>query len=464
VDFERPSMSEMMIETSCDSGITASIHPDSKFAIVDDKLQWYGEGWGMNDFHAILVNQADSTMKYSSWQPFRDAKATLISTDRVRFTGDFKKQFYPRGSTLTIRDPIRDHVGLFIHLSKNISLINVEMHYMHGLGIISQFSQNLLFDRVQVTPSHNRMIAAFADCLHFSGCRGLITIRHCHFKGSHDDDINVHGTQLRIVETISSNSIRLRFMHSQSYGFTAYYAGDTVNFVHSASLYTYASAIISEARLVSEKEMVLKFTKPLPADMQKNDCLENITWTPSLTVQDCVFEATNTRGILVTTPRKVIIDSNTFIKTGMQAILIADDASSWYESGAVRNVSITNNSFINCGYNLGENNYTIAIAPENHVLQNNYYVHSNIRILNNTFTTSGSSLLSARSTDHFVFTGNIIQQSLPGTQPAIQLTACDKVQVQRNQFINSKPAISITGMAAESLTSDIKDVIIKTNN
>jgi len=460
IDFERPSMSEMMFEDVSDTCVTVVIHPDSKFAIVDDKLKWYGEGWGMNRFHAILANPADSTMKYNSWQPFDRAKATSIATNRVRFSGDFKNQPYPPGAVLTIRDPVRDHVGMFINLSQNVTLINVQMHYMHGLGIISQFSENLLFDGVQVIPSHNRMIAAFADCLHFSGCRGAIVIQNCHFKGAHDDLVNVHGTQLRIIERIAANSVRLKFMHGQSYGFPAYFAGDTVHFIHSASLHDYAAAIVASAKLVSENEMIIVFSNPLPGALQKDDCIENITWTPSLTVQNCIFEATCTRGILVTTCRKVLINDNTFSKTGMQAILIADDASSWFESGAVKDVSITNNRFIKCGYNLGENNYVIAIAPENHLLEKKYYVHNNIRILNNNFITDSGALLSVKSTANVVFSNNTVHQLAKGVEPAFKLTACDKIDIQRNQFLDLKPIVAIAGMAEKSLTTDIQKVVV----
>lgn len=463
VDFERPSMSELTFESVSDTSITAVIHPDSKFTIIDNKLKWYGENWGMNGYHAILVNPADSTLKYSSWDPFLKATATLVKTNEVRFTGDFKNQLYAKGTTLTIRDPVRDHVGMFINLCKNITLVNVQMHYMHGLGIISQFSENLLFDSVQVIPSHNRRIAAFADCLHFSGCRGFVMVKNCHFSGSHDDPINVHGTQLRIVDSLGTNTVKLRFMHGQTYGFPAYFAGDTVSFVHGATLQTYASAIVAEAKLINEHEMAVTFTTKIPAFI-KEDCIENITWTPTFTLKNCLFENGNTRGVLVTTPRKVIIDNNVFSKTGMQAILIADDAESWYESGPVKDVTITNNQFINCGYNLGENNFTIAIAPENNAFVKGNFVHRNILIQHNVFTTSSNALLTAKSAYNLVFQNNIIHQSGNITQgdkkPMIELIACGKVSIRDNQFTQNIPAITIKNMAKKELITDIKSVTV----
>ncbi|MEO5997076.1 MAG: hypothetical protein ABIN89_10060 [Chitinophagaceae bacterium] len=112
IDFERPTMSEMTFQHVSDSSITVLIHPDSKYAIINDTLQWYGEGWCMHNNFAILVNPVDSTFTYNSWKPFHQAKASLLSNGIVEFKGNFKKQVYKKGTILTMRDPIRDHVGM----------------------------------------------------------------------------------------------------------------------------------------------------------------------------------------------------------------------------------------------------------------------------------------------------------------------------------------------------------------
>src|SRR6185312_12410919 len=41
IDFERPTMSEMTFFSTSDSLIVAAIHPDSKYAITNNKLIWY---------------------------------------------------------------------------------------------------------------------------------------------------------------------------------------------------------------------------------------------------------------------------------------------------------------------------------------------------------------------------------------------------------------------------------------
>lgn len=401
VDFERPGMSEMTLLTVSPEEITASVHPDSRFSIINDELIWHGEGWRPVHFHAIIVDTAAGVEKYSSWKPFQQAKASGIGPLKVRFKGKFAVNDFHPGEILTVRDHIRDHVGAFINRSANVSLRNVHMHYMQGLGIVSQFSENLSFDSVEVAPAANsgRAIASSADGMHFSGCKGNISITNCTLKGFHDDPVNIHGTHLKVVEVVSPRSLRLRFMHPQTYGMEAFFAGDSVALLNGPSLRIYRQTVLTAAKLVSEREMIVEFSDPLPAEVKTGDCLENITWTPSVVIRGNSFRQTNTRGLLITTRRRVLIENNTFYRTGMQAILIANDASSWYESGPVQDVTIRRNVFTECGYNSMPGNYVIAIAPENHERVKGYKVHRNIRIEENTFRIFDDAVLSARSTD-----------------------------------------------------------------
>ena len=61
----------------------------------------------------------------------------------------------------------------------------------------------------------------------------------------------------------------------------------------------------------------------------------------------------------------------------MSAIYISADASNWYESGAVKNVLIKDNTFIKCGEPV------ILIKPEITYFKD--YIHSNISIVGNDF-------------------------------------------------------------------------------
>jgi hypothetical protein len=71
----------------------------------------------------------------------------------------------------------------FSHLSKNIQLEDVKMHYIHGLGIVSQFSKVFFAESNGCTRENSgRIIASFADCFHFQDA-GLVKIDSCFTSG-----------------------------------------------------------------------------------------------------------------------------------------------------------------------------------------------------------------------------------------------------------------------------------------
>ncbi|MFD1817829.1 Pectate lyase superfamily protein [Pseudarcicella hirudinis] len=465
VNYERPGMSEMTIKEITSESVTASIHPDSKFKIIEGRLEWYGERWVTKNHHAVLLRVNKDMLVYSSWSPFLKSKAELIAPLTVRFNGDFSKFQAEPGDVLTIRDTYRDYVGSFQNRSKNIRLLNVHMNSMHGLGIVSQFCENLNYDSVFVEPEKGsgRVIASSADGMHFSGCRGQITINNCRFNGMHDDPVNVHGTHLKIIEIVSPTSLKLRFMHPQSYGFLPFVPGDTVAYVHSASLQIFGQEIVRSAKMISEHDVLVELQKPLADNVSVGDVLENITWTPALTIKNSRFERTNTRGTLVTTRRKVLIENNVYYRTGMHAILIENDASGWYESGEVTDVTIRNNQFIECGFNSAPGNYIININPQDHEPARGYYVHKNITIENNLFKIYDFPILFARSTNGLRFLDNTIEKSefLPADKlrAAFSFAACTNVKISGNKFYSgAKTDIKLDKMEKKDIFSKITPV------
>lgn len=447
VDFERPAGSEMTYKTVADGVVEVSIHPDTRYEIVDGHMNLFGEGWRSNKNHCIQYDPQKETFIYCrDWNVLAESEAQEIAPHTVRFatpTGFKPKE----GNTLTIRDIIRDQVGLFILESKNITLSNVQMHYMHGLGIVSQYSRNITMDKVKCMPRQGsgRLLAASADMMHFSGCSGKVKVDSCYFAGAQDDPINVHGTNLRIVEKVDSKTLRLRFMHGQSYGFNAYFPGDTVAFVNASTMQRFEQAQVETVKRISDKILEVRFKQDIPAALKLNhDCVENLTCTPEVEISNNYFTRTSTRGTLMTTPRKVVIENNTYYKTGMSAILIEGDAEGWYESGPVCDVLIKNNTFIDCAYSGGPGNAIIALHPSNTDINADRPVHRNVRIENNVFRTFDYPVLYAKSTAQLIFNNNTIVgtetlQPIAENTNTFYLNGCKDVVIRNNKFEEYTP-------------------------
>lgn len=436
-DFERPGGSEMTYTAAGEDGVDVVMHPDSKYAIVDGRLRLVGEGWRTEIPHCIEYDPSDEHFFFSGgWDVLSKAETVETGPGRIHFrtTGEFHPVV---GNTLTVRDIIRDQVGMFIYESRDVRFENVAVRYMHGLGIVSQYSRNITMDRVQCAPEEGsgRLLASSADFMHFSGCSGRIRILNCNFAGAQDDPVNVHGTNLRAVRKVSARKLVLRFMHGQSYGYNAFFKGDTVAFVHAASMERFAGAAVRKVKRLSDREVLVTFDRSVPESLAiGHDCVENMSCTPEVEIRGCRFTRTSTRGTLVTTPRKVVIADNVYYKTGMSAILIEGDAEGWYESGPVKDVLITGNTFVDCAYNGGPANAAIALNPSNTVIDPDRPVHTNVRIVGNRFVIAGRPVLYAKSTSGLVFKDNtvILQEGTPAPDHYFILNACQDVDIRSN--------------------------------
>lgn len=453
IDCERPGGSEITYTKVDDKGVEVKFHRDSRYEINNGTLHLFGEGWRSNRNHCIEYDPENEHFYYSQgWNTLAKAKAVEVEPGVVRFATP--ASFRPKvGNTLTVRDIIRDQVGMFILESKDVTLQQIGMHYMHGLGIVSQYTRNITMDEVHCTPREGsgRILASSADFMHFSGCSGKINILKCRYAGAQDDPINVHGTNLRAVEKLDDRSLVLRFMHGQSYGYNAYFKGDTVVFVRAATMERFASATVQEVKRLTDRTVQVTFDRSVPKNLELNhDVVENMTCTPEVEVRGCHFTRTSTRGTLMTTPRKVVIADNTYYKTGMSAILIEGDAEGWYESGPVKDVLIENNTFIDCAYNGGPEKAVIALHPSNRVVDADRPVHRNVRILNNKFVTWGNPVLYAKSTEGLVFRNNVVE-TLPDahTDTWFVLNGCKLVEIKGNQLpsdFNPKSGIRFENM------------------
>jgi len=188
---------------------------------------------------------------------------------------------------------------------------------------------------------------------------------------------------------------------------------------------TYGPNRVEEARLLNPKELLVTLQKPVPEEFQQNDVLENVTWTPEVEIRGCRVSRIPTRGFLITTRRRVLVEDNDFLTTHMSAILVEDDARGWYESGCVRDMTIRRNRFIRCGEPV------IHINPRNTVTNDS--VHRNVRIENNEFVLRGATGVRARSTKGLRVTGNTIYSGRAAKAGlSVQTSDCADVLIEKN--------------------------------
>ena len=423
-----PTVPELTVTEVGERHMTVRIHPRSRYQIKDGKFSFVGDNWSLSDGIAQSYDP-EKDITWRSWSPLNGLrKAIELEPNLLRFVYDNTPQARP-GLTFQMRDGIRDQACGLIQFSKNVTLENLHLDFLGNFGIVGQMSENITYRNMAFEPEagSGRTCAGFADFVQMSGCKGKITIENSRFSGAHDDPINIHGTHLAVTEFLAPNQIVVKYMHHQTYGFQSFLPGNTIEFIDPHTLLSLSSAKVKKAEMKNEREITITLDKPVTSKVKETEGLviENVTYTPEVEIRGNYFSRIPTRGILVSTRRKVIIENNTFFRMQMSGILIADDARSWFESGMARDVTIRNNDFIECG------GPVIFIAPEND--RNEGYVHRNITIANNRFRLTGTDAISAKSVDGLKIKDNLfLTPKASTTEELIKTRECKDVTIEGN--------------------------------
>ncbi len=362
VDYACPTMAEFTVLSNENGVYEIKINTECLFRIENGALIWHGEnGKGFlpywedsyigNRRHIKLFDPVTQFTHDLRRDDFEFESIEQISSDTLRISFKNKSISFPAGSVIQSRNIVRDQTGSLFQRCRNLVFDSLRIKFMHGLGMVSQFCENVAFINCDLTPAEGRTAASTADFFQFSGCKGNLKIENCKTRGAHDDYVNVHGTHMRIIEAdAEKKSITVRFMHDESWGFQAFEVGDELEFIKWDTLIPYAETKVKSYKKLNDTDILLYLDTPLPEIEIGKDVVENVTYTPNLYVRNCNFGPTYGRGILCTTRGEVIIENNVFNSTRGPALLVEDDCNFWFESGLTKTIVFRNNRVINCDY------------------------------------------------------------------------------------------------------------------
>lgn len=440
-------------------------------------IQWQGEiseetgkpywTWDNADFCAYLVvyKGYDRTVIRAN---DKNASNPFTGVDQIQKTGETTLRFVYSGELPTdvvegniyqlSNSALRRTAGAFFWESSNLSVENIDVHYLSGFGWLTQMCKNVEFKGVDFLPREGsgKYTTSNADQLHVAGCGGYFKVTDCNFSMAHDDPINVHGSYMRVEEIIDSRTLKMKYIQGQQGGFRQFHEGDEVLFYSRTYLespdgqeedrpFVVKSSVApgekygdSSLDLVTE---IVTFAEDLPeetlADLRKTVdknkktqplyVAENITYTPEVTISGNLMKSIPTRGILCTTRKPVIIENNVFDNMAMASIYLSNDADDWYESGPIRNMVIRNNEFYvrPTGQHAVGTVSGIFIEPvtipqwamtggEKTPKNEHTPVHKNITIEGNRFHMSNDNVVTANRVDGLTIKNNtIIHEDTP---------------------------------------------------
>lgn len=440
VDFQVPTVIDMTAVKKEGNEVTYYIPECYNYQVNGNSIKWMSDKspytgetyWTTtNSMKYTQIFDTKNGMTWRGGSPFANiSKIEDLENHHVKITYT-NADSIQEGYCFQMRNTERDHAGTFFWQSKDVTLNDLDIRFIHGFGMVGQFSENITMKDVdfETDKASGRTTAGYADFIQMSGCKGLIDISDCTFSNPHDDPINIHGTFLQVIGISDDRTeVTVQYKHNETAGFPNYYVGDQVEFSTRGNMVP-----VSEDGKIAVREVVkvdgpdgkggkgslndltkikLTFDKPIPVEITANNShvVENITYTPEVKIHDNIFKETPTRGVLCTTRGKVEITDNMFDNMGMAAIYISNDAQGWYESGRTTDVTIKGNTFIVNPLTAGAAG--IFVQPTNGNV--NGIVHKNMKIEDNTFFMAQSqNVLNAKCVENLTFKNNKVYRQNP---------------------------------------------------
>lgn len=398
VDYFAPTMTEFTVLSVAGKVCVVRFAPDSRFRVEENRLYFCSDEatdgglyweYPSNDGYRFTL-WYDPVAEVTGWcgngQFVFDAIEPLDDrTLRLTFTGE--DHGLTEGRVIQSRNIIRDQTGTLFQRCRDLTFEGLRIKFMHGLGTVHQFCENVTYRNCDMTPAPGRTITSTADFFQFSGCRGKLLVEGCRASGAHDDFMNVHGTHLRVVETDGDRTAIVRFMHDETWGIQAFEVGDALEFIRWDTLKPYAETVVTAWEKLNDTDIRLTLDRPIPAEVVLDkDVVENVTWTPDVCVRNCDIFMVACRGVLCTTRGEVIIENNRFYHLRGPALVVEDDCNFWFESGYTGHVIFRNNLLDGCNYG---NNYpggpAICYSPKVLSGESEAFVHGKLTVEGNRF-------------------------------------------------------------------------------
>ena len=314
VDFQVPTVIDMTAVKKEGNEVTYYIPECYNYQVNGNSIKWMSDKspytgetyWTTtNSMKYTQIFDTKNGMTWRGGSPFANiSKIEDLENHHVKITYT-NADSIQEGYCFQMRNTERDHAGTFFWQSKDVTLNDLDIRFIHGFGMVGQFSENITMKDVdfETDKASGRTTAGYADFIQMSGCKGLIDISDCTFSNPHDDPINIHGTFLQVIGISDDRTeVTVQYKHNETAGFPNYYVGDQVEFSTLGNMVP-----VSENGDVAVREVVnvdgpdgkggkgslndltkikLTFDKAIPEGVQVNQhAVENITYTPNVKIR-----------------------------------------------------------------------------------------------------------------------------------------------------------------------------------
>ena len=285
--------------------------------------------------------------------PIHHLYAENLGEHRVKIS-NFPNEFKPRvGEILAMTHEDRRKHGFLLEECRDVFFENIRLLHIGAMGVVANLCHNLSFNNFSMyldEETEERIITINADSIHCFHCTGLIKVENCRFENMLDDAINVHGNYLVCEKQISPNSILVKNCSAILQDMKFLLPNDDVVIYKENTQEINQKCRVKMAEFIQgqNKDMIVEFADNICGEIKKGDILENQRM-PELEVRNCIVKCMN--GFRISTGKRTLIENCQFETAGF-SVLFSGDMSYWYENGPVKDVTIKNCTFIDCGFSV----------------------------------------------------------------------------------------------------------------
>ncbi|MBE6675974.1 MAG: right-handed parallel beta-helix repeat-containing protein [Ruminococcaceae bacterium] len=379
------------------SGTVLSKEGDSVVLEITDTTQFTGE-----EYVTIINTFTKNGVPDKKLEQYAATNfpAQKLSDNTLRVTGldPGGVSRLSKGTRVCLRLATASDYVIKVSGSKDLTFSDLTMHNSLNGGIfVSGRCENVTLSGVTVKPeSELSLMSLNADILHISALGGSLLVKDCIFERPGDDCVNVHDMAY-MVDNVKDDSATVS---APRFSFSSTWAkpGDMIEFFDGETF-----ACLGSATVTATLDNTYTFDE-LPDGVTAGTVISNKAMRPAVTIQNTTVQSNRARGFLLQT-ENAVVENCTFKDTALAAILLAPDLEYWYEMSPSKNVVIRNNTFENCG-EYASGIIQIATNHDSPTMTYPSYVHQDIVIQNNTFSSGCRTALFGVCIDTLTFTDN----------------------------------------------------------
>lgn len=426
IRFARPPYTELSILERGDGYLRTRLNPLCPCRVEDGNLIPFAEEWECTDldfrghffqvFDPVTCDPCGSFLGGTGhFRRSPDFPFDVIPFRAEADGGDIllygnAPGFCTPGRVLEIEHEKRDLASVCTVSCRNIVIENYRIVSGLGMGMYFIRTHDITLDgyRLYHDETSPCVISNSADAFHTFACSGKITIRNSIFENMMDDALNVH-SNFHTVREVSGTTIVADVASVELQAQICFAAGDEIAVYNGPTMEKTGTYRIVGVEDVEKGVRRFLLDRPAGAH-KKGDLIENVSANAELEITNCRFGKANTHLRFQTRGKINVKDCVTELP-----FLLTGDASYWFESGPVQDMTVENCRFVG-------NRAAVRITSEVMPNENAPYYHRNIRLIGNEFTADVP--VQGGYADNIVFCGN---KNTSGVPMRLELTNCGTV-------------------------------------